>query len=201
MKFKIEWFLLIIILLLSSIMLFNYESIDEEINVDSDTELYKINIDTSRLGNILSCYFYNIGLAFLHGKNFQTIIHEEGDMFTNYLPQKVEFDSSIQQAFISAGINDEILQKNLESFDNNCHSAWNIISKDLETFWNIMKPITNRLLKDALVKSGLDKPIDAPVIHFRCSDSPLNRLEYYHFQKYSFFKDSLEMIEKKTQKK
>jgi hypothetical protein len=142
-----------------------------------------------------------MGLAFLHGKNFQTNIEKSGDMFTNYLPNKVMLDKSIQDAFISVGITHESLQTELNIIDGKCYSAWSVLSKQTETFWTIMKPVINRIYKNALEKSNLKKVIDAPVIHYRCSDSPINKIIYYHFQKYAFFKDGLDNIQKKTGKK
>jgi hypothetical protein len=175
---------------------------EEPIDLDTNTEFYDIGIDTSsRLGNYLSCYFYKMGLAFLHGKNFKTNIQKNGDMFTNYLPEKVIIDKTVQDAFISVGITDVSLQTELDKIDGDCQSAWTVMSKEFETFWKIMKPTINRILKDALEKSNLKKMVDAPVIHYRCSDMPFGKLEYYHFQKYSFFKDSLDIIQQKTGKK
>jgi hypothetical protein len=113
----------------------------------------------------------------------------------------VELDVSIQQSLISVGITEESLKKELDHIDGNCHSAWNIFTKERETFWNIMKPTVHRLLKKALEKKGLTQTIDAPVIHYRCSDMPFGKLEYYHFQKYSFFKNALDTIQQKTGKK
>jgi len=169
---------------------------------DANTETYEIDIDTSsRLGNYLSCYFYNMGLAFLRGKHFQTTL-QKNDVFTSFLPKKVELDESIQQSLISVGITEESLQKELDKIDGNCHNAWNILTKERETFWNIMKPTVHRLLKKALEKKGLTQTIDVPVIHYRCSDVPiqrdLNASYYYHFQKYSFFKNALDIIQQKT---
>uniref|UniRef100_A0A6C0HZX1 Uncharacterized protein n=1 Tax=viral metagenome TaxID=1070528 RepID=A0A6C0HZX1_9ZZZZ len=180
----------------------NNDHTKEEETIDANTEFYESEINTSsRLGNYLSCYFYKMGLAFLHGKNFKTNIQQNGDMFTNYLPDKVIFDESVQDAFISVGITDISLQTELDKIDGDCQSAWTIMTKEFETFWKIMKPTINTILKEALEKSNLNKIVDAPVIHYRCSDSPMNKLGYYHFQKYSFFKDSLDMIQQKTGKK
>jgi hypothetical protein len=164
-----------------------------------DYEYYKIVQDANHeLGNFLSCYFYNLGLSFLHGKNYKTKITKNKDMFTNYFPEKVELDKSVQQELISVGITDKILEKELGKIDKLCRSSWYIFSKNLENFWTILKPTINRILKEALEKSKLKKSVDGPVIHYRCSDSPMNKLGYYHFQKYGFFKDGLDMIQQKT---
>jgi len=209
----------ILILFFISVIIWNFTNIKEsfdnkiveqtdldtekpEDNLDSKTEFHHTNLDSSfQLGNYLSCYFYNIGVAFLHGKNFKTKINKNKDMFTNYLPEKVAFDQSVQDAFISVGINDVSLQNELGKIDGKCISAWSIMTKERETFWKIMKPTINTILKDALEKSELEKLIDAPVIHYRCSDIPINKSEYYHFQKYSYFRDGLDMIQRKTGKK
>jgi hypothetical protein len=169
---------------------------------DENTHVLKtMHNPNSQLGNFLSCYFFNLGLAFFNGKNFQTDIPTETDIFIKYFPDKVEFDPSIQQAFISVGITNESIQQDLDQIDGFCWSAWTVVTKQMETFWTIMKPTVNRIMKKALEQAGLDRTLDAPAIHYRCSDSPMNKLGYYHFQKYSFFKDSLDTIEKKTNKK
>jgi hypothetical protein len=177
-------FLITIILFFILVLCWNYfigNEYFDSLQIDSDTEFYNIEIHTSsRLGNFLSCYFYNMGLAFLHGKHFQTTIGKTGDMFTDNFPEKVSFDKSVQDAFISVGITDELLKTQLDTFDGNCHSAWNIVFKETEMFWTIMKPTINRILKDALEKNNMNKMVDAPVIHYRCSDSPINKLEYYY---------------------
>ena len=212
MKFsKKEWiffFIVFIILFLIFIIVWNFININHYQyresfeNNNHDTEFYTVEQNAShQLGNYLSCYFYNVGLAFLHGKNFQTKINKYENMFTNYFPEKIMFDKTVQDKFISVGITDEILKQILDEIDGDCMSAWTIVNKEMEIFWSIMKPTINRILKEALEKSGLDKPVDAPVIHFRCSDMPFGKLEYYHFQKYSYFKDSLDTIQRKTGKK
>ena len=226
MKNRIEWiFLIILILFFTILIVWNFmnpnrkESFESggsnldleetdldtekpEDGVDSDTEFHEVSQNTTKqLGNFLSCYFYNMGLAFLHGKNFQTKIEPNGDMFTNYFPELVYFDQNIQDAFISVGISDVSLEKEWSKFDNHCMSTWIVITKERETFWTIMKPTVNRIIKKALEKAGLDRTIDAPAIHYRCSDMPFGKMKYYHFQKYSFFKDSLDMIQQKTKNK
>jgi len=180
----------------------SFDTIDEnEITNNYESHLFHPqNSPSNQLGNYLSCYFYNLGIAFLNGKNFETKI-DEIDIFTKYLKSKVSFDKSIQDAFISANITNESIQDDLNKIDGFCWSAWTVMTKQMETFWKIMKPTVNRILKEALEKSNLNKDVDAPVIHYRCSDMPFAKQGYYHFQKYSFFKDSLEVIKQKTGKK
>jgi hypothetical protein len=177
----------------------NNEHMENLNDADPNTEVYYIPQDASHeLGNFLSCYFYNMGLSFLHGKNYQCRTHVNKNMFTHYFPEIIPFEQSVQDALISAGITDDSLQNDLNTMSGNCMSAWTVMSKQSETFWTIMKPTVNRVLKDAFEKSNYKKTVDVPVIHYRCSDMPFRKGGYYHFQKYSFFKDALDMIQRKT---
>ena len=191
--------ILLIILFLFLIIPF-FWNIDSFNNNDDDTQFFNTN-SSYGLGNYLCCYFYSMGQAFLNGKHFQTNIDSNSDIFIKYLPDKVIFDKSVQDAFISAGITNESLQQELNNINGHCDSAWEVTTKERETFWTIMKPTINRILKESFEKGKLQKQVDAPVIHYRCSDIPFGRLEYYHFQKYEFFKEALGTIKQKTGQK
>jgi hypothetical protein len=203
MKFEFikEWIFIGIMIFFIFIFIWNFESIESMENEDENTHVLKsMHSPDNQLGNYLSCYFFNMGQAFLNGKNFKTDI-PYSNVFTNYLPTDVKFDQSVQQKMISVGITNESIQEDLNQLGGWCWSAWIVMTKQMDTFWTIMKPTINRILKDAFQKANLEKTVDAPVIHYRCSDSPINKLEYYHFQKYDFFKDSLEKIQDKTKTK
>lgn len=201
MKYNYKKYILIIILIIIiSVSIYLYTLPNTKENFEENTEVIDFP-ENIAMGNKLICYFYSMGVTFLRGKNFQTNSINEKNDFIQHLPTTVEFDKSIQDAFIAAGITDESLQTELNKIDGYCWSSWTTLTKERETFWTIMKPTVNRLIKQALEKSGLYKNIDAPVIHFRCSDVPLDRLDYYHFQKYNYFKDALTTIQQKTNKK
>jgi hypothetical protein len=197
--------IIVLILLFVIIFIQNYIHIQKTPTIETfETEEFVADLDpNSQLGNFLSCYFYKLGLAFLHGKNYKTNIprNNETNIFTNYLPDMVDFDPNIQAEFMAAGITDGSLINELNEIDGHCVSAWNVLTKEREQFWTILKPVINKLLKEALEKANLKKEIDAPVIHYRCSDVPMQRLEYYHFQKYEYFKNALQQIEEKTNQK
>ena len=198
MKYNYKIYILIIVLIVISVSIYLYTLPNIRENFDTEViDFYQV----SEIGNTLACYFYSMGLAFLRGKKFQTNSINGRNNFIQYLPTTIEFDKNIQDAFISVGITDESLQTELNKIDGVCLSAWTTLTKERETFWTIMKPTVNRLIKQALEKSGLYKNIDAPVIHFRCSDVPFGGQEYYHFQRYNYFKDALTTIQQKTNKK
>lgn len=198
MKYNYKiYFLIIVLVVIISVSIYLYKLHNIRENFEENTEVINFT-ENIAIGNTLNCYFYSMGLAFLHGKHFQTNSINGKIDFIRHLPTTVEFDKHIQDAFIASGITNESLQTELNKIDGYCWSSWTTLTKERETFWTIMKPTVNRLLKQALEKSGLYKNIDAPVIHFRCSDVPLDRIEYYHFQKYNYFKDALNTIQQKN---
>jgi hypothetical protein len=75
---------------------------------------------------------------------------------------------------------------------------WQVKNNKIEKFWLIMKPLIKEIIDNALKKSGLYKKVQYPVIHFRCSDIPFIRHNQYKLQKYTFYKDSLEEIKRKS---
>jgi hypothetical protein len=176
----------------------NAEIVSDATNFES----HEIPFDPNyQLGNYLSCYFYNMGLAFLHGKDFKTTTDKNRNIFTYYFPKYVKLDSGVHSQFASVGITDDLLNKELNDIDGHCVSAWNVLTKEREQFWEIMKPTVHKIIDEALEKAGLKKTVDSPVLHFRCSDVPFQRLEYYHFQKYTYIKNALEQIAKKNNQK
>ena len=202
---KLNIFLLGILILFFILIIFwnfiIYKGLFENNDNESDqTDVYKIDFSPHRMGNYLCCFFYNMGLVFLNGNNYKTDVPITDDLFTNYFPKKILFDKSVQDAFISAGITKESLGEELRKIGY-CDSAWQVTTKERETFWTIIKPTVNRVLKDALEKSNLNKPIDYPVIYFRCSDMPFVKSPYYHFQKYEFYKEALGTIKQQTGQK
>jgi hypothetical protein len=173
------------------------EETEEE---EEETEKTEIILDPAfQIGNYLSCYFYNMGVAFSLGKNYETSkVSMESSSFAKYLPTKVPLNRDVQSALLNAGITPQSLSEELKQIDGQCWSAWNVLTKEREMFWTIMKPLANRILKEALEKAGLNRVVDAPIIHYRCSDVPFTRLEYYHFQKYEYFKKILAKIREQT---
>jgi len=202
MKDNYTIYILIIILIIISvgIYFYNIKIIEENFQENKNTEVIDF-YEGLAIGNTLACYFYSMGLAFLHGKHFHTNSINGRNDFIKNLPTTVEFDKHIQDAFIAAGITNESLDNELFKINGLCVSSWTVLSKERESFWTIIKPTVNRLLKQALEKSGLSKNIDAPIIHYRCSDVPFLRMSNYHFHKYSFFKNGLNIIQQKTGKK
>jgi len=175
------------------------EAFTEKENIES--EYHEISLDPGiQLGNYLSCYFYNMGLTFLRGHHFKTTANKNPKVFTCHFPELIEFDPSIQAQFKSLGITESSLHHELNQIDGHCVSAWSTLTKEREQFWKVLKPVINKIIDDALKASNLNREIDAPVIHYRCSDVPIGRESYYHFQRYEYFKNALEIITQKTNK-
>jgi len=205
MRHKKVVFILILISLLFLIILYK-TTYTEPFVVDEykdeneylETEKTEMFLDpTFQIGNYLSCYFHDMALAFSQGKNFETTSPStDSKSFAKYLPTKVPLDRAVQASFLNAGITHKKLMDELNQIGG-CYSAWDVLTKDRETLWTIMKPVANGILKEALKKAKLDRTIDAPVIHYRCSDVPMERNPYYHFQKYEYFKKALSTIKQK----
>jgi hypothetical protein len=128
-----------------------------------------------------------VGIAFLNKQNFTFSLHDEN--FIRDLPSYIEFDEDIYNKLIKI----KNIENELAIYDV---VQWSIQNKTRESFWIVMKPLINKVLKETFIKNNLVKKIEYPVIHFRCSDIPFNRHNFYHFQKYKFFSESLNEISK-----
>jgi len=143
------------------------------------------------IGNRLSAYFFNLGLAILQKKDF---INDEkyvydSHFFFQYIPGTIKYDfDDIHNCLISKGIKYEDFSKIWDV------SGWEIETDERYYFWQCMKPLVHQILDDTFKKCNLDKKVEYPIIHFRCADTPFNKHSMYHFQYYPFFKDALEKI-------
>lgn len=156
-------------------------------------EYFKNNIKTN-IGNYLVIYFYLMGKAFLQGDDF--IYKTKNTELIRDLPEYVELNIDIHNKLIQNNFTiGELIREEKKII---LVAMWTIINKRREQFWLIMKPQVNYILNQTLIKNNLKKTINYPVIHFRCSDTPFIRNGYYFFQKYSFFRDSLEEIKNIT---
>jgi len=157
-------------------------------NIDFFTNNIKLNI-----GNYLVIYFYLMGKSFLSGNDFY--YKHKNLEFIKDLPKYVPLNKNIHNELIKYNFTlHELVEEEKKII---LVAMWTIINKRREKFWLIMKPQINQILDETLKKNNLYKKIDCPVIHFRCSDVPFIRNGYYFFQKYNFFKDSLEEIKNK----
>ena len=143
------------------------------------------------IGNYLSDYFYNLGTSILLQKDY-SYAPPDVDFFRN-LPTSIPYssiDPSIYANLTANGItHDEFIKK----FD--CKVClWFVNNNMNHAFWTSMRPIINSILDETLIKSNLKKVVEYPVIHFRCADTPFVRHGQYHFQKYKFYKKTLERI-------
>jgi len=154
---------------------------------------FQWNTDKS-LGNCFSRYFGSMGLTFLQGKDFYAESSFKKDPYLQKLPLYIPFQASIQVQLINSGFQ----KKDISVIPN---SYWVVENERAEKFWLIMRPFVHKILKDLFIAHDIQVPINIPVIHFRCSDVPFIRNVHYHFVRYAFYKDCLELAENRLQKK
>ena len=174
------------------ILIILFYTINKIIFVNQINENFE-NIDLN-IGNYLVVYFYLIGKSFLQDKDFY--YKHKNYKFVNDLPSYIPLNKTIQNQLIENNFTlAELIEEEKRII---LVGMWTIVNKRREQFWTIMKPLINEILDNAFKKNNLKKTINVPVIHFRCSDTPFNRNGYYFFQKYRFFKDSLDEIKDLT---
>lgn len=147
--------------------------------------------DKGDIGNYLSVYFVYIASAFLQKRDFKFTYIDKP--FLKHLPLYIKFNKDIYDKLKKEGFT--YINLNLIIYKL---GYWTICNNRRENFWLIMKPLIKQIIDDALKKSGLYKQEQYPVIHFRCSDVPFIRHGQYKLQKYTFYKDSLEEINRKS---
>jgi len=183
MRLKIIFLLLLLILVNIAISVFT----------PTQEHFDNINLD---IGNELSQYFYNLGLSIIQKKDFKNKEDYNEKIFFKYLPTFIKYDfDDIYKYLIYNDVTYEFLEK------NNARASWEMSNNKIYHFWKSMKPLIHNILEDAFTKSGLNKNVANPIIHFRCADTPFIRHPIYSFQYYDFFKEAIEKIEKKSNKK
>lgn len=130
------------------------------------------------IGNQLCVYFYDMGMAWNKDKPF-SCKPDSGD-FYKYLPTYLEPPKDFRK------FSDDFLPHVF---------SWEIMTDKTLEFWKIMKPYANKILNEALEKSGLKMEQKLPVIHFRCSDEPFSGGLVHHLQKYEFYRNALKGYE------
>jgi len=155
----------------------------------------------SRIGNYLANYFFNLGECICEGKDFY--IEKSDNEFISLLPNELPYNyDDIREKFIENNVNHEFFDsvRNTTTCIDACN-AWEIRNENGKNFWLIMKPLAQSILDVAFEKSNLNKKVNNPVIHFRCSDVPMSRHNVYYFQKYEYFKMALEKTTKECNNK
>lgn len=142
------------------------------------------------IGNYLSVYCVYIASAFLQKRDFKFTYIDKP--FLQHLPLYIKFNQDIYDKLRKEGFTYIELNLSLKE------SLWQVKNNRIEKFWLIMKPLMKEIIDNALKKSGLYKKVQYPVIHFRCSDIPFIRHNQYKLQKYTFYRDSLEEIKRKS---
>jgi hypothetical protein len=123
-------------------------------------------------------YFYEMGMAWNKGKPYSC--EPDSNDFYKYLPTYIEPPKDFKK------IADPILGSVY---------AWEVMYDETIEFWKIMKPYANKIINEALEKSGYKIEQKLPVIHFRCSDMPFGRGLIHHLQKYEFYRNALKGYE------
>lgn len=142
------------------------------------------------VGNMLISYFYRLGLCIYNNENFIDNLKILRKSIFREIPDVIEYVNYIN-------LLDNINIEKVICGNPSPESSWLTTNNDKYKFWKQMKPIVNQILNDVLVKNNLVKNIKYPVIHFRCSDVPYIKHPCYHFQRYSFFIDSLNELKYK----
>ncbi len=163
-------------------------------------KIYKYNEGlenmSTNIGNYLSSYFRSLMISIVNKVDF--VYDDSNEDFINYLPKKIEYNyDEIREQLLQNNIDNDYFE-NIETDPNGC---WNMKDAKTEKMWHIMKPLIQNIMDDAFLKSNQVKIVDYPVIHFRCADVPFVKHRDYHFQKYKFYKDALDYISYKTNKK
>jgi hypothetical protein len=149
------------------------------------------------IGNVLSDYYYQMIISTLNQKDFNFTYKlqydnqysENKNEFIDSFPKYIPFNSKIYDDLTSNGIT-------IKTLDGLWHSsAWFTPNKGMEQLHVLMKPYIHKIFDDTFVKLKLKKEVLYPIIHFRCSDTPFNKSDHYHFQKYSFFVNALENLQ------
>jgi hypothetical protein len=161
-----------------------------------------INID---IGNQLSDYYYKIVMSILEKKDFEFSTngtwfndhYQENNIhsFIKEFPQKIPFNEELYNEFVENNITAKLLQEQKFSV-----GFWATSTKEIELIHKIMKPTINKIFDNTFIKLNIKKSVQNPIIHFRCADTPFNKRDWYHLQKYSFFKNGLIDIEEKIGK-
>ena len=173
------------------------------IMIKPNKENYKnINID---IGNQLSDYYYKIVMSILEQKDFEFSTngtwyndnYTENNIhpFIKEFPQKIPFNEELYNEFVENNITVELLQTQIFSV-----GFWATSTKEIELIHKIMKPTIHKIFDDTFIKLNINKNIQNPIIHFRCADTPFTKRDWYHLQKYSFFKNGLSELEQKIGK-
>jgi len=193
MNIKLIYIIILIFIILLFIIIKNNKNKENYEN---------INID---IGNQLSDYYYRIVMSILEKKDFEYSTngtwfndhYQENNIhsFIKEFPQKIPFNEELYNEFVENNINISHLKENTYSI-----GFWAATNKNIEKIHNIMKPTMNKLFNETFIKLNLKKEIKYPIIHFRCADTPFIKQGWYHLQKYSFFNNALNEIEKKIGK-
>ena len=144
---------------------------------------------TRQIGNTLSRYFGNFGLAMYYKKDFVFNEFSKDEFFYKDLPRFIPFRADIYQRLQESGF-----KRSDISFVEN--SFWVVENERIESFWLILKPYISKILDGVLKKNNLHLKTANPIIHFRCSDVPFIKNIHYHFVRYSFYKNSIDLLKK-----
>ncbi len=199
-KFYIILLIIIIIIIFLYIINNNIYNRDDDYYIENFDTINKKNVDKD-IGNEFCKIYLNYGLSLLKKKNYDITNKYKNAYFFKDFP-KIKFDNKLYLELKKNNINLEYFKKvKKTSVDFWDIEYWNISDKKRESFWFILKPTINKILKEMFEKNNLKKNIEEPVIHYRCSDVPFIRNNNYHLVKNKFYKDVLDKIQQIHKKK
>lgn len=155
------------------------------LSVPNNNSNITLMYNTGILGNYLCYYFTLVGKQLAQGQ----------DAIIENIDEKLPLYS-----VILAKDYPQIVQSLKElNFDFNIDptGTWVITDIKKQRFWDIMKPLIQKILNEAFTRINLNMKTEVPVIHFRCSDVPFVKHPEYHFSQYKYYLDILKKTDYK----
>jgi len=140
---------------------------------------------TIHIGNVFSVYYYRYFMSILKKEDFH---YENNETFINLFPKFIPFNEELFNKLNNINIKYE----NYINYED--VAFWTSDTKDKQNIHSIMKSYMNKIMNDTFVKNNLQKEVKYPIIHFRCADTPFVKHPQYYFQKYKYFKDSIDSL-------
>jgi hypothetical protein len=176
---------LIIILVLVIIIIIIFKKNYNEPFTNKKYKIWMWYSDTNKnpsggLGNILSVFFNSMIFNYHIKKNLN---------FENEIDNNFEYRRHFMNLFNSFK-NQKFTQKQLNLFPKDIayDAIWNINKHNTKIYWDNIKVQVNASLKTFTKNIEIQELENYPILHFRCSDVPFVKHNYYHFSKYKFYK-------------
>lgn len=190
--------IIIIVIIVISIIVYYYKS--RANNLDSVIETpppEEVTVQDGALGNLLVNYFAVIAWYFTYELDANVKIRYVNDVPINcldHLPTKIPYNPQIHQNLLQV----PKIRKKLSNHHYRV-SDWSYNRGILKTMAPLIVEVAKPFIND---RTPTDVNPDADVvIHFRCGDSPANRLVEYVLQRFKWYKLALEEAAKQLNKR